>query len=102
MKRLIETKKTRAATLGLAALAAAMTAQTARAGSCIVSGDPATVATAGSSSCATAGTALVTWTLSASVASPSPYFNIRDWTLFETDGIRLNTRPWQGGLFIVR
>lgn len=101
MTRFIETQKSLAAAFGLAALAATLTAQSAQAASCIISGDPGAVATAGSSSCATDAAALVTGTLTASVASPAD-FDIRDWTLLGTLGIKLNTWPLRGGLFIIR
>ena len=69
----------------------------------IVSGDPAAVAVAGSSSCATDGTsfALLTGTITSSAENEAD-FDVRDWTLFETLGIKLNTRPWCGSLFIIR
>ena len=69
----------------------------------IVSGDPAAVAVAGSSSCATDGTsfALLTGTITSSAENEAD-FDVRDWTLFETLGIKLNTRPWRGSLFIIR
>ena len=101
MKRPSEAKQSLAAAIGIAAFAVAMTTQATRAASCIIKGDPVAAATADTSSCATDGDALVTGTLMASVASPTD-FDIRDWTLLGTLGIKLNTWPWRGGLFIIR
>ena len=87
--------------LMLMTLGVAMSAQMIGAGtSCIISGDPETVATANSSSIATDGSALVSGTLSASCLAPS--FDIRDWTWFATAGIALKSTPFQGMILIVR
>lgn len=88
-----------AAVLGFAAFAAVLPS-VADDYQFIVSGDPVAAATADTSSCATEGVALLTGTLTASVMSPE--FDIRSWTLFETLGVKLNTWPLRGGLFIIR
>ncbi len=67
---------------------------------CIVAGDPAAVAKAGSVFAVTPAAALVSGRLSASVASPA--FDIRDWTRVETSGIALKTKPATGAVFVIR
>lgn len=73
---------------------------TACAATCIVAGDPAAVAKAGSVFAVTPAAALVSGRLSASVASPA--FDIRDWTRVETSGIALKTKPATGAVFVIR
>ena len=80
--------------------AATFSAQMLGAGtSCIVSGDPETVAKANSCSCETDGAALVSGTLATTCLSPT--FDIRDWTMFAMPGIGLKSTPWKGMIFVI-
>lgn len=81
----------------IAVLAAAVLAH---GSTCIVAGDLAAVAKAGSSAAESPAAALVTGRLSASAAAPA--LDVRDWTRFELPGIALKSDPWKGGFFIVR
>lgn len=71
-----------------------------RASSCIVSGDPDTVAVEGAVSKETEGIALVTERLWAAYSGPA--LDIRDWTQDASLGISLNSYPWEGLFLILR